>query len=155
MRANSTAEARLALGLTPSVAVLLIAMLATADGALVYVPGRGVYTTNSAFRGEGKADAKDPKLIAETTRLRTDLSPVKVPDGLVVNLRQLTACRTDLMADRVRGVNHLRAMLEAIFPALEVAFDYSNRSQLNLVPGLCRTPAEFCAAGAALIRVFL
>jgi transposase len=45
-------------------------------------------------------------------------------------------------------------MLGAIFPALEAAFDYSNRSPLILVSGLC-TPAEIRAAGAERISMFL
>lgn len=154
-RANSTAtEVRWAIDLTSSVAVLLITMLATADAALVYVPGRVVHTMTGAFRGEGKTDAKDAKVIAETARLCADLSPVKIPDDLVATLRQLTAYRTDLMTDWVRGVNRLRAMLGAIFPTLEAAFDYSNRSPLVLVSGLC-TPAEIRAAGAEQITAFL
>jgi hypothetical protein len=50
------------------------------------------------------------------------------------------------MADWVRGINRLRSLLGSIFPALEAAFDYSTRTPLILVAGLC-TPAEIRAAG--------
>ncbi|MGW4091661.1 IS110 family transposase, partial [Nocardia sp. NPDC004750] len=71
---------------------------------------------------------------------------VVMPDELVVGLTQLTSYRTDLMADWVAGINRLRAMLGSIFPALEAAFDFANRTPLILVAGMC-TPAEIRTAG--------
>jgi hypothetical protein len=65
---------------------------------------------------------------------------------LVVELTQLTCYRTDLMADWVRGINRLRSLLGSTFPALEAAFDYSTRTPLILVAGLC-TPSEIRTAG--------
>jgi hypothetical protein len=56
-------------------------------------------------------------VIAETARMRSDLSEVAMPDELVVELAQLTGYRTDVMADWVRGVNRLRSLLGSIFPA--------------------------------------
>ena len=108
---------------------------------MAYVPGRVVNKMTGAFRGEGKTDAKDARVIAETARMRSDLSEVSMPDELVVELTQLTGYRADLMADWVRGINRLRALLGSIFPALEAAFDYSTRTPLILAAGLC-TPAE-------------
>src|SRR3979411_2051393 len=107
-----------------------------------------------AFRGEGKTDAKDARVIAETARMRSDLSQVVLPDELVVELAQLTGYRTDVMADWVRGVNRLRSLLGSIFPGLEAAFDYSNRTPLILVAHLC-TPAEIRAAGIDGMTAFL
>jgi hypothetical protein len=65
-------------------------------------------------------------VIAETARQRSDLAEVTIPEDLVIELTQLTGYRTDLMADWVRGINRLRALLGSIFPALEAGFDYSN-----------------------------
>lgn len=93
-------------------------------------------------------------MIAETARMRTDLEPVAAPDALVAELTQLSSYRTDLMGDWVRGVNQLRAMLASIFPALEAAFDYSNRPPLILVSGLC-TPSEIRAAGVEGVTAHL
>ena len=78
--------------------------------------------------------------------MRSDLNKVTMPDELVVELTQLTGYRTDLMAERVRGINRLRGILGSIFPALEAAFDSSTRTPLILVAGLC-TPPEMRAAG--------
>jgi hypothetical protein len=69
-----------------------------------------------SFRGEGKTDAKDAKVIANSARLREDLNQVVMPDELVVGRTQLTSYRTDLMSDWVAGINRLRALLGSIFP---------------------------------------
>jgi transposase len=146
-RARKTAEqVRWAIDLTSPMALMLITVLLAAEQSVVYVPGRVVNTMTHGFRGEAKTDAKDARVIAETARLRSDLSEVTIPDELVVELTQLTGYRADLMADWVRGINRLRALLSSIFPALEAAFDYSNRTPLIMVAGLC-TPAEIRAAG--------
>jgi transposase len=113
-----------------------------------------VNTMTRAFRGEGKTDAKDARVIAETARMRSDLAEVTMPDELVVELTQLTGYRTDVMADWVRGINRLRSLLGSIFPALEGAFDYSTRTPLILVAGLC-TPAEIGAAGIEGVKTYL
>jgi transposase len=139
-------QVRWAIDLTSPMALMLITVLLCAEQSVVYVPGRTVNTMTHAFRGEGKTDAKDARVIAETARLRNDLSNVVLPDELVVELTQLTGYRADLMADWVRGINRLRALLGSIFPGLEAAFDYSTRTPLILVAGLC-TPAEIRAAG--------
>jgi transposase len=146
-RAHRTAgQVQWAIDLTSPMALMLITVLLSAEQSVVYVPGRVVNTMTQAFRGEAKTDAKDARVIAETARLRSDLSAVTIPDELVIELTQLTGYRADLMADWVRGINRLRALLGSIFPALEAAFDYSNRTPLILVAGLC-TPAEIRAAG--------
>jgi hypothetical protein len=36
------------------------------------------------FRGEAKTDAKDARVIAETARMRRDLTALSAPDDLVV-----------------------------------------------------------------------
>jgi transposase len=154
-RARNTAEeVRWAIDLTSPLALMLITVLLNAEQMVVYVPGRMVNTMTGAFRGEGKTDAKDARVIAETARLRSDLSEVTIPDELVLELTQLTGYRADLMADWVRGINRLRALLGAIFPALEAAFDYSARTPLILVAGLC-TPGEIRAAGIDGVRAHL
>lgn len=143
---RSAGPVRWAIDLTSPLALMLVTVLLGADQSVVYVPGRVVNTMTGAFRGEGKTDAKDARVIAETARLRGDLAEVTMPDELIVELTQLTGYRTDLMGDWVRGINRLRALLGSIFPALEAAFDYSARTPLILVSGLC-TPAEIRSAG--------
>jgi hypothetical protein len=75
-----------AVDLTSAAASLLLAVLISAGQPVVYVPGRVVNRMSGAFAGEGNTDAKDARVIAETARLRRDLSAVKSPDELVVEL---------------------------------------------------------------------
>ena len=76
-RARKGAEqVRWAIDLTSPMALMLITVLLCAEQSVVYVPGRTVNTMTDAFRGEGKTDAKDARVIAETARLRNDLSDV-------------------------------------------------------------------------------
>lgn len=144
--AKAATRVQWAVDLTSPMALMLITVLLTAEQTVTYVPGRVVNTMTGGFRGEGKTDSKDARIIAETARLRRDLAEVAMPDELVATLGQLTSYRADLMGDWVAGINRLRALLGSIFPGLEAAFDYSNRTPLVLVAGLC-TPAEIRAAG--------
>lgn len=154
-RAGQTGtEARWAVDLTCAAATLLLALLVAAGQRVVYVPGRTVNRMTGAFAGEGKTDAKDARVIADTARLRRDLTELSTPNELVVELSLLVAHRADLMADWVRGINRLRELLTAIFPALERAFDYSTRSALILVTGY-QTPQAIRDAGADQLTAYL
>ena len=145
--AGSGAEVRWAVDLVSPAAALLLAILLSGGQKVVYVPGRVVHGMAQVFRGEGKTDAKDALVIADTARMRGDLAELAATDDLVVKLTRLVSYRADVMADWVRGVNRLRELLSCIFPALEASFDYSARSALILLTGYC-TPAEVRAAGA-------
>lgn len=144
---GKAAEVVWAVDMTSGAAGLLLTLLLATGQPVIYVPGRLVNRMAGAFPGEGKTDAKDARTIAETARLRGDLTPVTSPDEIVADLRILTARRDDLMADWVRGVNRLRDLLASVFPSLERAFDYSTRSALILLTGYC-TPAGIRDAGA-------
>jgi transposase len=89
-------QVRCAIDLTSPMALMLITVLLCAEQSVLYEPGRTVNTMTHALRGEGKTDAKDARVIAETARLRNDLSNVVLPDELVVELTQLTGYRADL-----------------------------------------------------------
>jgi hypothetical protein len=84
---------------------LLLALLARADQSVRYASGRVVAAMSASYAGEGKTDAKDSYVIAETARLRRDLSVVDTGTDLVRNLAVLTGHRADLIADRVRMLN--------------------------------------------------
>jgi transposase len=115
-------------------AALLITLLAAHGQRLLYIPGRVVHHAAATYRGDGKTDAKDARIIADQARMRTDLQPVRGADQISVDLRMLTARRTDLTCDRVRAINRLRATLLEYFPALERAFDYSkSKAALTLL----------------------
>ncbi|MFD2419658.1 IS110 family transposase [Amycolatopsis pigmentata] len=144
--ADTAGEVRWAVDLTSAGAALLLALLIAAGQRVCYVPGAVVNRMSSAFAGEGKTDARDAKIIAETARLRRDLTEINTPDEMVVELSLLVGHRADLMADWVRGVNRLRDLLTRVFPALERAFDYSTRSALVLLTRYC-TPAAIRETG--------
>lgn len=151
---KKTPEVVWAVDMTSGAASLLIALLLATGQPVVSVPGRLVNRMAGAFAGEGKTDAKDAKTIAETARLRRDLTPITSPDTVVTDLQVLTARREDLMADWVRGVNRIRELLASIFPSLERAFDYSTRSALVLLTGF-QTPDSIRAAEAAGLSAYL
>lgn len=151
---QAAGEVRWAIDLTSNAAALLMAVLVNRSQQVLYVPGRVVNRMAGVFRGETKSDAKDARVIAETARMRTDLTPVTATDDLVIELTRLSAHREDLMADWVRGVNRLRDLLTGIFPALERAFDYSTRSALILLTGF-QTPQAIRDAGLAGVEEFL
>jgi transposase len=155
--ARTTAKAEevvWAVDMTSGAAGLLTTLLLGTGQPVVYVPGRLVNRMAGAFAGEGKTDAKDSRTIAETARMRTDLTPITNPDTVVTDLQVLTARREDLIADWVRGINRIRELLASIFPALERAFDYSTRSALVLLTGF-QTPAGIRAADAAGLSAYL
>jgi transposase len=115
---------------------LLLALLARADQLVRYASGRMVAAMSAAYAGEGKTDAKDAYVIAETARLRRDLTVIDTSTDLVRNLAVLTGHRADLVADRVRMINRLRDLMTSVFPSLEQAFDYSaHKGALVLLTG--------------------
>ncbi len=138
-----------AVDLTCAAAALLVA----AGQRVLYVPSRIVNRMAGAFAGEGKTDARDARVIADTAGLRRDLIELLTPNELVVELSLLVAHRADLLADWVRGVSRLRELLTAIFPALERAFDYSTRSALILVAGY-QTPQAVPDAGPTELAAY-
>lgn len=115
---------------------LLLALLARAGQPVRYASGRVVAAMSAAYAGEGKTDAKDAYVIAETARLRRDLSVIDTDTDLVRDLAVLTAHREDLVADRVRMINRLRDLMTSVFPSLERTFDYSShKGALVLLTG--------------------
>lgn len=148
-------EVTWAIDLNAGGAALLITLLIAADQRLLYIPGRTVHHAAGSYRGEGKTDAKDAAVIADQARMRRDLQPLRPGDDITVELRILTSRRTDLVADRTRAINRLRAQLLEYFPALERAFDYStSKAALLLLTGY-QTPDGLRRAGAARLAAWL
>ena len=115
---------------------MLLALLIQAGQSVRYASGRVVAAMSSAYSGEGKTDAKDAYVIAETARIRRDLTVIDPSTNLVRNLELLTAHRADLIADRVRMINRLRDVMTSVFPSLEREFDYSScKGALDLLTG--------------------
>jgi hypothetical protein len=120
-----------------------------------YASGRVVAAMSAAYVGEGKTDAKDARVIAETARLRRDLAIIDTDTDLVRNLAVLTGHRADLIADRVRMINRLRDLMTSVFPSLERAFDYSShKGALVLLTGYS-SPDRIRRIGQARLAAWL
>ncbi|MGC0366721.1 hypothetical protein ABH922_004705 [Rhodococcus sp. 27YEA15] len=59
-------------------------------------------------------------------RERRDQHPMRVDDEISVELTILISPRTDLMRDRTRAINRLRALITGYFPAFERALEVRN-----------------------------
>ncbi|MER5690015.1 IS110 family transposase [Streptomyces sp. NPDC002205] len=128
--------------------------LGDADQSVHYISGRAIHRASESYRGKGKTDAKDAAIIADQVRIRRDLHPLRVGDETVIDLKILTGRRTDLVADRTRTVNRLRAQLSGIFPGLERALDLTNTGPLSLLTGY-RTPAALRRLGIKRLETWL
>ncbi|SEO93433.1 IS110 family RNA-guided transposase [Actinacidiphila rubida] len=133
---------------------LLIALLVNHSQELLYIPGRVVNRATDGYRGEGKTDARDARVIADQARMRRDLLPVRLGDEAVIELKLLTSYRSDLVADRTRTVNRLRSTLTSMFPALERALDVTNAGPLVLLTGY-QTPAALRRVGTKRLTTWL
>jgi len=135
-------------------AALAITILFNHDQPVHYISGRAIHRASESYRGEGKTDAKDAAVIADQARIRRDLHPLRTGDETVTDLKILTGRRTDLVADRTRTVNRLRAQLTGIFPGLEQALDLTNTGPLVLLTGY-QTPAALRRTGKKRLETWL
>ncbi|MER5222034.1 IS110 family transposase [Streptomyces flaveus] len=140
--------------LADGAAALVIAILLNHDQPVLYLSGRAIHRASEGYRGEGKTDAKDAAVIADQARVRRDLHPLRTGDETVIDLKILTRRRMDLVADRTRIVNRLRAQLTGIFPGLERALDLTNTGPLTLLTGY-QTPAALRRIGAKRLETWL
>ncbi|MFI8194898.1 IS110 family transposase [Streptomyces sp. NPDC085946] len=148
-------EVRWAVDISGRASTLLLALLVAHGQHVVYVPGRTVNRMSGAYRGEGKTDAKDARVIADQARMRQDFAPLNTPPELVSTLRVLTNYRADLIADRVRLINRLRDLLVGICPALERAFDYSAAKGPIVMLTEYQTPAALRRIGVKRLTTWL
>ncbi|MEV6487007.1 IS110 family transposase [Streptomyces sp. NPDC051576] len=135
-------------------AALAIAVLLNNDQLVHYISGRAIHRASESYRGEGKTDAKDAAVIADQVRIRRDLHPLHAGDATVTDLKLLTGRRTDMVADRTRTVNRLRAQLTSVLPGLERALDLTNTGPLTLLTGY-QTPAAIRRIGAKRLQTWL
>ncbi|WP_304452594.1 IS110 family transposase [Nocardiopsis sp. YSL2] len=135
-------------------AALLISLLLAHGQPVAYLTGLAVHRASATYRGEGKTDAKDAFVIADQARVRRDTGLLRPGDEIAVDLRILTGRRTDLVADRTRQINRLRAQLLEIFPALERALDPANKGPAVLLAGY-QTPAAIRRLGAKRLETWL
>ncbi|MCX4586264.1 IS110 family transposase [Streptomyces sp. NBC_01481] len=135
-------------------AALAIAILLNHDQPVHYISGRAIHRASEGYRGEAKTDAKDAAVIADQVRVRHDLHSLRTSDETVTDLKILTNRRLDLVADRTRTVNRLRAQLTGIFPGLERVLDLANTGPLILLTGY-QTPAALRRIGAKRLELWL
>ncbi|MGI5397233.1 IS110 family transposase [Streptomyces sp. CA-251251] len=135
-------------------AALAITILFDHGQPVHYISGRAIHRASESYRGEGKTDAKDAAVIADQARIRRDLHPSRTGDETVTDLKIVTGRRADLVADRTRTVNRLRAHLTDIFPGLERALDLTNTGPLMLLTGY-QTPAALRRTGKKRLATWL
>lgn len=141
--------------LTGGAAGLLLNILAHHQQEVLYVPGRVVHHAARTYRGDGKTDAKDAGIIADQARMRRDLQPHRADDTVSTELRLLSARRTDLVADRTRAINRLRAALLNYFPALEAEFDFAKMKAAVILVSRYQTPDSLRRAGLHRLTTWL
>ncbi|WP_426767268.1 IS110 family transposase [Pseudarthrobacter sp. 1G09] len=84
--------------------------------------------------------------MADQARIRTDLQPLRGDHQISVDLRLLTACRTDLICAPVRSINRPRATLLEYFPPLSVRSITPRRAPPLLLGGY-QTPEASGGSG--------
>lgn len=135
-------------------AALLLALLWERNQRVLYVPGLTVDRARDAYRGESKTDAKDAYVIADQSRMRSDLAELVPGEGELAQMRLLLARRRDLVADQSRAITRLRETLLSLFPALERALNLNNKGDLTLVVSY-QTPAAIRRMGRSRLAAFL
>ncbi|MPY34691.1 IS110 family transposase [Streptomyces adustus] len=143
-----------AVDINHGIAALLISLLLNRDQPIAYLTGRAVHHASTTYRGEGKTDARDAFIIADQARVRRDLSMLRPGDELAVDLRLLTARRLDVVFDKTRQINRLRAQLLHFFPALERSLDLTKKGPVTLLTGY-QTPATIRRMGAKRLETWL
>ncbi|WP_259407813.1 IS110 family RNA-guided transposase [Streptomyces akebiae] len=135
-------------------AALLIGLLLGHGQPMAYLTGLAVHRASATYKGEGKTDAKDAFVIADQARVRRDLGLLRPGDEIAVDLRTLTTRRLDVVFDRTRQINRLRAQLLEIFPALERSLELVNKGPVMLLTGY-QTPTAIRRAGTKRIETWL
>jgi transposase len=137
-------------------AALMLGLLWERDQRVLYVPGLTVERARDARfpSGESKTDAKDAYLIADQSRMRSDLAELIPAEGELAQMRLLLARRGDLLAHQSRAITRLRETLLSLFPALERALNLNNKGDLTLVVSY-QTPAAIRPMGRSRLAAFL
>lgn len=116
-----------AVDINTGIAALATGLLLNHGRPVAYLTGRAIHQASTTYRGEGKTDARDAFIIADQARIRRDVSMLRSGDDIALDLRLLTARRLDVVHDRTRQINRLRAQLLEFFPTLERALDLTKK----------------------------
>jgi transposase len=147
-------QVRWALDMTFGPAALLLALLVEKQQDICYVPGLLVNRSRTALAGEAKTDRRDALVIAENARLRRNLASYEPGEETLARLRLLIGHRHDLVADRTRLINRLRAVLVGVFPGLERALDLKTQGAPKLLRRY-QTPLKIRRAGRRRLTDYL
>jgi len=106
-----------------SIAQLALAVAATRQVPVAYIPGLVMRRAADLYPGEAKTDRRDAFVIADTARTRRkQVHWLDVgSDELLDRLRVLNGFDIDIAADQTRLANRLRDALTSVSPALERA----------------------------------
>lgn len=132
----------------------MIGLLAARSQPVAYLTGLMMHRASAGYRGEGKTDARDAFIIADQARIRRDIGLLRPGDEVAVDLRILTGRRLDVVFDRTRQINRLRAQLLEVCPAMERALTLTNKGPLILLTRF-QTPGAIRRAGVARIEAWL
>ncbi|NEW75340.1 IS110 family transposase [Streptomyces rapamycinicus] len=143
-----------AVDVADGMACLLVNLLLNHGQTIVYLPGLAVNRASAGYRGLGKTDAKDARVIADQARMRRDLHLLAPESDLAAELRVMTDRRADLVQERTRKTNRLHAQVLSIFPALERALELTNIGPLVLLSGY-QTPAALRRLGRKRLTTWL
>lgn len=143
-----------AVDINHGIAALLLGLLLGRNQPIAYLTGRAIHQASATYRGEGKTDARDAFIIADQARVRRDVSMLRPGDELAVDLRLLTARRLDVVFDKTRQINRLRAHLLAFFPALERCLDLTKKGPVTLLTRY-QTPAAIRRLGVKRLENWL
>ncbi|MBA6434307.1 IS110 family transposase [Streptomyces sp. GMR22] len=143
-----------AVDVADGMACLLVNLSLNHGQTIVYLPGLAVNRASAGYRGLGKTDAKDARVIADQARMRRDLHLLAPESDLAAELRVMTDRRADLVQERTRKTNRLHAQVLSIFPALERALELTNIGPLVLLSGY-QTPAVLRRLGRKRLTTWL
>lgn len=143
-----------AVDVADGMACLLVSLLLNHEQTVVYLPGLAVNRASAGYRGLGKTDAKDARVIADQARMRHDLHVLTPESELAAELRVMTDRRADLVKERTRKTNRLHAQVLSIFPSLEHALELTNIGPLVLLSGY-QTPAALRRLGRKRLTSWL
>ena len=82
-------------------AALLLALLWERDQKILYFPGLSVDRARQTYRGESKTDARDARVIADQSRMRSDLGELAPSERELSELQLLLGRRRDLITDQL------------------------------------------------------
>jgi transposase len=143
-----------AVDINTGIAALATGLLLNHGQPVAYLTGRTIHQASATYRGEGKTDARDAFIIADQARIRRDVSMLRPGNDIALDLRLLTARRLDVVHDRTRQINRLRAQLLEFFPALERALDLTKKGPVLLLTTY-QTPAAIRRMGVGRLETWL